>query len=135
MTTKKKTTRRKPAKQQASKPADNDLNKKPGPAGNAAVSAKSDTSSINIELDPVITIAEAQSLHEQLQGYLDRGGDLSVDASGVHMVDTAGLQLLLAFVLELKNQNRAIIWRSYSPAFKETVELLGLAELLGLDGH
>ena len=115
------------------KPATKKQTAKKKTTSSATDSAASKTeSSQKIELKPVMTIAEAQSLHEELQGYLDHGVNIELDANQVHMIDTAGLQLLLAFVRELKNQNRTLTWIGASPAFKETAALLGLTELLGI---
>lgn len=126
---------KKPKRQHALKKAtakQADKNIKQATGENIQFTGKPADTSLNIELDPVITISETQSLYKQLQAHLDRGGDVTLDARQVHMIDTAGLQLLLAFVLELKNENRSINWRGVSPAFKETAGLLGLTELLGI---
>lgn len=130
---KKKSKQRTVSKKRAAKPG----NKKSGgktatPVKNDGSAAKHEQSSLSIALESVVTISEAESLHKKLQGYLDLGGDLSIDAGQVHMIDTAGLQLLLAFVVELKNQNRSVKWLNVSPAFKETAELLGLTAPLGM---
>lgn len=130
---KKKSKQRSVSKKRAAKPADKSAKRKTGPSGeNIQHTVKPDSSALNIALEAVVTISEAGKLKDQLQGYLDLGADLTLDAGQVHMIDTAGLQLLLAFVVEVKNQNRSINWKSISPAFKETVELLGLMEPLGI---
>ena len=127
-----KTKRQTASKKKATKTVNKNPKKEASSSGKNSQSAgKPADSSFTLELEAVITISEAQRLYEELQGHLDRGGDICINAGEVHMIDTAGLQLLLAFVLEVKNQNRSISWQAVSPAFKETAELLGMMELLG----
>ena len=82
-----------------------------------------------IVLDAVITIAEAAALKDQLLPYINRKGEVRVDGSRVASVDTAGMQVLLAFVRTLQNHGAVVHWTGAS----ET--LLGIAQLLGVAAH
>jgi len=52
----------------------------------------------NLVLDSIITINDAQTMYTQLNSLLELKQDITIDASAVEMLDTAILQLLLAFV-------------------------------------
>jgi anti-anti-sigma regulatory factor len=85
-----------------------------------------------IVLDAVITIAEAAALKDQLLPHINRKGEIYVDGSRVQSVDTAGLQVLLAFVRTLRGHDAVVHWTGVSDSLQETAELLGVASLIGL---
>ncbi len=88
--------------------------------------------SVTIILDPVITLAEVSHLKESLLGHIG-ARQFQVDVSKVEHIDTAGLQLLLAFSKALEKQGGKIIWLGWSAAYSNTAELLGLTAALGLE--
>jgi anti-anti-sigma regulatory factor len=79
-----------------------------------------------------ITIAEAGALKSRLQGLLDVAGPVSVDASATRRVDTACLQLLLAFVRDRQLAGKPVTWAATAPEFTATARTLGLAAALGI---
>ena len=85
-----------------------------------------------IVLDPVITIAEAAALKDRLLHYSNRKGEVRVDGSRVESVDTASLQVLLAFVRTLQGHGANVSWTGVSAALLNTAQLLGVAGQLGL---
>jgi len=68
----------------------------------------------------------------QLLRALDGGADVTLDLSGVTRIDTAGLQLLLVFVLEMGKHSRRLTLSQPSESFSQSARLAGLSELLGL---
>jgi anti-anti-sigma regulatory factor len=86
--------------------------------------------SVTIMLNPVITLAEVSQLKESLIGYLG-AHQVQVDVSKVEHIDTAGLQLLIAFSKALKKQGGKIIWRGWSAAYSSTADMLNLNAVLG----
>ncbi|MCH8162531.1 MAG: STAS domain-containing protein, partial [Proteobacteria bacterium] len=56
------------------------------------------TDKTRLILDSIITINDAQTMYTQLRSLLESKQDITIDASAVEMLDTAILQLLLAFV-------------------------------------
>ena len=58
--------------------------------------------------------------------------DIIINAQKLRQVDTAGLQLLLNFVLTITKQNLSWAWAYPSPELLNLAELLGMAELLKL---
>ena len=98
----------------------------------SAVREDDSQDSVTIILDPVITLAEVRYLKESLLGYID-ARQIQVDVSKVEHIDTAGLQLLLAFSKALEKQGGKVIWLGWSAAYSNTAELLGLTAALGLE--
>jgi len=86
-----------------------------------------------IKLDPVLVISNAQTLHVQLGALLDTKQNITIEAFAVEMVDTAILQLLLAFVIKIKAQGRKIIWTKPSEELIRRATILNLQTGLGLD--
>jgi ABC-type transporter Mla MlaB component len=70
--------------------------------------------------------------HEQLSRALEDGTALELDLSGITRIDTAGLQLVLAFVLEMKRQGREISTVAASEVVSQSVRSAGVGALLGL---
>jgi len=83
-------------------------------------------------LDAIVTIGEAGRLREKL---LARLGDavVEVDAGAVEHIDTAGMQLLLAFARSLQRRGGRLVWSGRSRTMVEVAALLGLNGALGLD--
>lgn len=58
--------------------------------------------------------------------------DVGLDLLEVSRIDTAGLQLLAAFVLELGRRGHRVHWRGVSANVAEAVRIAGLGGVLGL---
>jgi phospholipid transport system transporter-binding protein len=80
------------------------------------------------------TIRTINSLQTELAERLDESGAVQIDCTAVDRVDTAGLQLLAAFVRELRAESRSIEWVGCSDALKKAAQALGLGVALGLGG-
>lgn len=97
----------------------------------ATTRADDNQDSVTIILDPVITLAEVSHLKESLIGYIG-ARQIQVDVSKVEHIDTAGLQLLIAFSKALEKHGGKITWLGSSAAYSNTAELLNLTAALGL---
>jgi ABC-type transporter Mla MlaB component len=86
-----------------------------------------------VALDAQLGIAMVADLHTRLLPFLQQKKCVEIDASEVELVDTAALQLLVAFVKELRDRDVAVNWNKPSDTFCETARLLDLSDLLGLD--
>ena len=80
------------------------------------------------------TIRTIQSLQAELAEHLDNSGTVQIDGTSVDRVDTAGLQLLAAFVRDLQAEMRAVEWIGCSDALRKAAQSLGLGEALGVSG-
>jgi len=73
-------------------------------------------------------------MYTQLNSLLELKQDITIDASAVEMLDTAILQLLLAFVNKIKAQNRQVVWIKPSEEMINRAIMLNLNAGLGLGG-
>ncbi len=80
------------------------------------------------------TIRTINSLQTELAERLDESGQIQLDGTSVDRVDTAGLQLLAAFVRDLRTEARTVQWVGCSDALRKAAVALGLAGALGLSG-
>ncbi len=92
------------------------------------------TDETRLVLDSIITVNDAQTMYTQLNSLLELKQDITIDASAVEMLDTAILQLLLAFVNKIKAQNRVVVWSKPSEEMINRATTLNLQAGLGLDG-
>lgn len=109
-----------PVKKETVKKSQKPVRKPPAMAGNKIV------------LKAVLAINDAKALYAELGKKLETKKDISIDASAVEMVDTAILQLLLAFTQKSQLQNVAVKWVKPSREFLSRSETLNLTRLLGL---
>ena len=72
------------------------------------------------------TIEHAPGLHQQLAKVLTDRACVTLDFSAVKRCDTAGLQVLVAFIRERRDAGRELELASVSESFLATVQLLGL---------
>ena len=75
-------------------------------------------------------IAQAEELHQQLDGMLLSGQTVVLDASAVERVDTAVLQLLCSFVGSAGESGVQVRWGGISENFTAAASLLGLRSSL-----
>ena len=88
---------------------------------------------MNIKLQNELNIRQVAELKLQLSEALMAEGDINLDAADVDAADTAGLQLLVAFVQQGRLKKKSIEWRNVTEGFLGTVKLMGLHDSLGLD--
>ena len=79
-----------------------------------------------------LTIALAGDFKQQLASRVQRGGDITVDASQVTRIDTAFIQLLFSIQCALSAHGGQLRWDAISPEFGRSVELVGLRAALAL---
>ena len=78
------------------------------------------------------TVADAGTLKTGLAKLLDEAQTVAVDIGAVQRIDTAGLQILTAFVLDRMVQDRDVEWVGQAPALTAAATLLGLNSILKL---
>ncbi len=86
----------------------------------------------SLRLGPALTISTAEALRAELLALVEGGGDVSIDGSAVESVDTAGMQVLVAFRRALQDGNRKLIWSGCSAALMDISGLLGLQAQIGV---
>ncbi|MEH6638509.1 MAG: STAS domain-containing protein [Porticoccaceae bacterium] len=86
------------------------------------------------KLDPVMTVSQSTELKERFSDLLENNAnDIALDGSTVENIDSAALQLLLAFVMELKTRNCKVLWPHISPQLLSRSRTLGLSAVFGMD--
>lgn len=82
----------------------------------------------DIVLAGILSIAEAEAMHQKLSAVLDANIDISIESEDLGRVDAAGAQLLYAFMKDAKARSISVTWKSVSDALLETTTILGISE-------
>jgi ABC-type transporter Mla MlaB component len=77
-------------------------------------------------------VSGALSLKEGLAGLLDEPEAVTLDISALQRIDTAGMQVITAFVRERTGHGRLVEWQGAAPVLAAAARLLGLTSLLRL---
>ena len=99
----------------------------PPPAAPPAPGAK-------VVLGACCTIHEAPALRSHLIAQASQPGPYEIDGSGVQQIDTAGLQLVVAFALDCLEKGVHYVWSGRSAALEEAIRTLGVGALLESPG-
>jgi anti-anti-sigma regulatory factor len=76
------------------------------------------------------TIQEAAAVRAHLLAQAALPGPYEIDGGSVEMVDTAGVQLIVAFALDCLEKGTAYKWAGRSPTLEAAIDLLGVGPLL-----
>ena len=72
------------------------------------------------------TIAQTADVRAQLARMLAKPAAVTLDLSGIRRIDTAGLQVLTAFIRERRAAGRVVECSGASESFTVTAQMLGL---------
>jgi anti-anti-sigma regulatory factor len=86
-----------------------------------------------LKLDAHCTLRESIAFKVALLEQLELGRDVILDASAVSKIDTAGLQLLVAFVRQLRSSGHTLQWEGVTPELQRAATQLDLLDLIGLN--
>ena len=91
-------------------------------------------STVDFRLPESLTIANVHGLHEELEALVNKSecDKVVILGNDVQRADTAGLQLLLAFINATKERQINIDWDSPSEKLCSAAHLLGLDSALGI---
>ena len=84
-----------------------------------------------VALGDTLTIEQVGAVHAELAGRLGEK-QLLLDAGSLTRVDTAGLQLLAAFIHTAESRGACVEWRAPQPALREAARPIGLEGALRL---
>jgi anti-anti-sigma regulatory factor len=79
-----------------------------------------------------MSLRNVTAFQAELAERLDESGTVQIDAGTVERIDTATLQLLAAFVRDLRADARVVEWVACSAALRRAAHSLGLAGALDL---
>jgi anti-anti-sigma regulatory factor len=82
------------------------------------------------KLPAQLTIAHVGECKDKLLVEIDNNNNISFDDSDVTIIDTVGVQLLLAAVTYIALQNKELNWSSTSSVIQKSVKQLGLNEAI-----
>ena len=85
-----------------------------------------------IKLADSVDISKAENLLQEFRTVVEQGGDVTLNASEVKRIDTAGLQLLFSFGKTLQEQGGALLIEDPSEPFKTAARLVGFDKVLAL---
>jgi len=80
------------------------------------------------------TIQNVAAIRAQLLEALGQSAPVHIDASEVARIDSAGIQLFVAFALDCMEKNQAFAWSGRSVDFEAAVDMLGVRALLESPG-
>ncbi len=102
----------------------------------AAVKAVSASPAVagRVVLGAACTIHEAAALRAHLLEQAALPGPYEIDGGAVEHIDTAGLQLVVAFALDCLERSIHYTWTRRSPALEEAIRTLGVGALLESPG-
>jgi anti-anti-sigma regulatory factor len=104
-------------------------------AANAPAPAVGGTSvSGQLVLGVSCTIKDAQAMRAHMLEQQAHPGPYEIDGSGVQQVDTAGVQLVVAFALDCLERGITYRWKGRSPVLDEAIRVLGVGALLESPG-
>jgi ABC-type transporter Mla MlaB component len=102
------------------------------PGGDLKVAPGKEPASNTLALAAECTVSDAGSLKESLAGLVDQPQAVTLDVSALQRIDTAGLQVITAFVLERAANGRPVEWHGTAPALATAAQLLGLTFIFKL---
>ena len=85
---------------------------------------------VRIVLGTSCTIQEAAAVRAHLLAQAAQPGPYEIDGASVEHVDTAGVQLIVAFALDCLEKGVAYKWIGRSPTLEKAIDLLGVSPLL-----
>jgi ABC-type transporter Mla MlaB component len=85
--------------------------------------------------DDEVVLGRIGEAKDRLDEVLLEGGDVDADASGIRRIDTAGMQLIVAFCREVRRRGRVVTLRGPSAAFSEAACRLGVLPWLPIAGE
>lgn len=86
---------------------------------------------VQVTLPPQCLLRDASHLKESLLPRLNDAA-VAIDAHQVERIDTAAMQVLLAFVRDRHSQQRVVEWLGLNETFVDSARLLGIDAMLGL---
>ncbi|AFU97315.1 STAS domain-containing protein [Simiduia agarivorans] len=90
-------------------------------------------SRFTIALGANLDVSQVQEKYKLFEDALARASSFTVDLSSINRIDTAGIQLLLAFKKEVQFRSGNVTWTAPAQPFLDVASQLGLAH--EFEGH
>lgn len=85
-----------------------------------------------VSLGTAVDIMHATGLKDRLMASLDKKPHIVLISDKVERADTAGLQLIYSFKLEVESQKKQLSWQKPSDALLTACNSLGMSDALGI---
>jgi phospholipid transport system transporter-binding protein len=105
------------------------------PKSAPTAAAASTSQRAGLKLESTFTLRDANDMLFQLLAVDFGDSDVLIDGGAVERIDTAGLQMLIAFAKHHTTRGKNIRWTAVSPELLRSTRLLGIAEPLCLSAH
>jgi len=83
-----------------------------------------------IRLEGNLGIAEAEALHVELHQALEHHGNIVLDGENLSQVDASIVQMLCAFIHDIKKDEISLTWKAVPESLKDTASMMGMTEKL-----
>ena len=100
------------------------------PAPSAPVASAPAARQVRVVLGTSCTIQEAGAVRAHMLAQAAQPGPYEIDGASVEHIDTAGLQLIVAFALDCLEKGVPYKWIGRSPTLEKAIDLLGVSPLL-----
>lgn len=89
---------------------------------------------VEIDLPENLTVANIHPIHEQLEAMVDDQShdQIVIHAGSVNRADTAGIQLLYAFVVAARDRQIVLSWDQPTSKLINAIDILGMTEAIGI---
>jgi len=102
-------------------------------AASVSLSVTTDSSVADVCVLPTsCTVRESAALKAELLPLIDRDNVITLDVRAVERIDTAALQLLVAFVRDRNQMHHDTNWIGAPECINEAVKILGMADTLNI---
>lgn len=85
-----------------------------------------------LRLPETLRISDAVDVYAHMLDVSRESGPVSIDSAALRQIDTAGLQLLAAFAVEIRRQGAQLVWPKPAPILCNAASLLGMGRMLDL---
>lgn len=85
-----------------------------------------------IKLPEQLTLANIESVYNELDSALEQGSEICLDAQTLSRIDTSGLQLLCCLQAELQQHDTKIVWQQSSEELVQAANNLGVNQFLAI---
>ena len=99
---------------------------------NSEIQEDSEGGNTIISCDSVMDISGVEALFHRLEDALDIGQSVEIHAQDVERVDTAIVQIFVAFVKEAERMQLEVIWKGVSEGMLSTIRSLGVLKFLNV---
>ncbi len=85
-----------------------------------------------LRLPETMRISDAAEVYACMLEVSRESGPVCIESAALRQIDTAGLQLLAAFAVEIRKQGAQLVWPEPAPILCNAANVLGMGRMLDL---